>query len=169
MITTLTGFMGCGKSTVGKALAGSLGVPFLDLDEIVSALGRTPAEIIRTDGEAAFRSMEAAALRKTLSRYGSSSAILSLGGGTLTLPASAKLVHEKTLCIYLRATVDTLVENLTISPGDRPMLDGAPLAERIQTLMVQRASIYESAAHVIIDIDGLSTENIVDEIIISAL
>lgn len=166
MITALTGFMGCGKSTVGRVLAESLGVQFLDLDEIIEKReGRSPADIIRSDGEAAFRKTEAAALKDTISRYSESSAILSLGGGAVLLPASRKLVHEKTLCIYLRATVETLEENLQISPGDRPVLQGTSVGE----LLAARAPIYEAAASVIIDIDGLTTENIVDEIIISVL
>ncbi|MBR6346644.1 MAG: shikimate kinase [Bacteroidales bacterium] len=166
MLTALTGFMGCGKSTVGRALAESLGVPFLDLDEIIEKrCGAAPADIIRSEGEAAFRRKEAAALKDTVARYGSSDAILSLGGGAVIDPASSRLVHDKTLCIYLRATVETLEENLQISPGDRPVLQGTSVAE----LLSARAPIYEAAAGVIIDIDGLTTENIVDEIIISVL
>ena len=165
MLITLTGFMGGGKTTVGRILADALGCPFLDLDElIVKKAGKSIPDIFAQDGEPAFRQLEARLLRQTVEKYGESTAVLSLGGGAVTTPASATLVHEKTVCIYLRATLDTLLERLAGESAGRPLAD-ASLAERLAA----REPLYEKTAHVVIDTDGLSPEEVSDEIIISCL
>ncbi len=165
MLITLTGFMGSGKTTVGRILADALGCPFLDLDElIVKKAGKPIPDIFAQDGEPAFRQLEARLLRQTVEKYGETTAILSLGGGAILAPASATLVHEKTVCIYLRATLDTLTDRLAGESAGRPLADSA-LAERLAA----REPLYEKTAHVTIDTDGLSPEEVSDEIIISAL
>ena len=165
MLITLTGFMGSGKTTVGRILADALGCPFLDLDDlIVKKAGQSIPDIFAQDGEPAFRQLEARLLRQTVEKYGESTAVLSLGGGAILAPASATLLHEKTVCIYLRATLDTLLERLAGESAGRPLAD-ASLAERLAA----REPLYEKTAHVIIDTDGLSPEDVSDEIIISCL
>ena len=165
MLITLTGFMGSGKTTVGRILADALGCPFLDLDEIVvKKAGKSIADIFAQDGEPAFRQVEARLLRQTVEKYGESTAVLSLGGGAILAPASATLVHEKTVCIYLRAMLDTLLSRLAGETAGRPLAD-ASLAERLAA----REPLYEKTAHVVIDTDGLTPEEVSDEIIISCL
>ena len=165
MLITLTGFMGSGKTTVGRILADALGCPFLDLDDlIVKKAGQSIPDIFAQDGEPAFRQLEARLLRQTVEKYGESTAVLSLGGGAVTTPASATLLHEKTVCIYLRATLDTLLERLACESAGRPLAD-ASLAERLAA----REPLYEKTAHVVIDTDGLTPEDVSDEIIISCL
>lgn len=165
MLITLTGFMGSGKTTVGRILADALGCPFLDLDDlIVKKAGKSIPDIFAQDGEPAFRQLEARLLRQTVEKYGESTAVLSLGGGAVTTPASATLLHEKTVCIYLRATLDTLLSRLAGETAGRPLAD-ASLAERLAA----REPLYEKTAHVVIDTDGLSPEDVSDEIIISCL
>ena len=113
MMITLTGFMGSGKTTVGKVLADFLGCPFMDLDDlVVKKAGKSIPDIFAQDGEPAFRELEARLLRQTVSKYAESTAVLALGGGAVLAPASAALLHEKTVCIYLRATLDTLLARL---------------------------------------------------------
>ena len=165
MMITLTGFMGSGKTTVGKVLADFLGCPFMDLDDlVVKKAGKSIPDIFAQDGEPAFRELEAQILRKTVAKYAESTAILALGGGAVLAPASAALLHEKTVCIYLRAALDTLLERLAGETAGRPLADDS-LAERLAS----REPIYEKTAHVIIDTDGLSPDEVADEIIISAL
>ena len=165
MLITLTGFMGSGKTTVGRILADALGCPFLDLDDlIVKKAGQSIPDIFAQDGEPAFRQLEARLLRQTVEKYGESTAVLSLGGGAVTTPASATLLHEKTVCIYLRATLDTLLSRLAGESAGRPLAD-ASLAERLAA----REPLYEKTAHVVIDTDGLTPEEVSDEIIISCL
>ena len=165
MMIALTGFMGSGKTTVGKVLADFLGCPFMDLDDlVVKKAGKSIPDIFAQDGEPAFRLLEAQVLRKTVEKYAESTAVLALGGGAVLAPASAALLHEKTVCIYLRATLDTLLARLEGETSGRPLAD-ASLADRL----ADREPIYEKTAHVIIDTDGLSPDEVADEIIISAL
>lgn len=165
MLITLTGFMGSGKTSVGRVVADALGCLFLDLDEvIVKKAGRSIPEIFAADGEAAFRELERQALEKTVAKYAESTAVLALGGGTVTVPGAVQLLQEKTLCIYLRATLDTLKENLAGATDGRP-LAGEGWEERLK----QREPLYEASAHIILDSDGLTPEEIADEIIISCL
>ena len=162
---TLTGFMGSGKTTVGKVLADFLGCPFMDLDDlIVKKAGKSIPEIFAEDGEAAFRQLEARLLRQTVEKYTENTVVLALGGGAVTAPASAALLREKTVCIYLRATLETLLSRLEGETAGRPLAD-ASLADRLAA----REPLYEQTAHVIIDTDGLSPDEVADEIIISSL
>ena len=165
MMITLTGFMGSGKTTVGKVLADFLGCPFMDLDDlVVKKAGKSIPDIFAQDGEAAFRQQEARILRQTVEKYAESTVVLALGGGAITTPASAALLHEKTVCIYLRAALDTLLARLDGETAGRPLADAAFAAR-----LAARAPIYEETAHVIIDTDGLTPDEVADEIIISAL
>ena len=165
MMITLTGFMGSGKTTVGRVLADALGCLFLDLDDlIVKKAGKTIPEIFAQDGEPAFRQLEARLLRQTVEKYAESTVVLALGGGAVTTPASATLLHEKTVCIYLRATLETLQQRLSGETAGRPLADDA-MAGRLAA----REPLYEETAHVIIDTDGLAPDEVADEIIISSL
>ena len=165
MMITLTGFMGSGKTTVGKVLADFLGCPFMDLDDlVVKKAGKSIPDIFAQDGEPAFRELEARLLRQTVAKYAESAAVLALGGGAVLAPASAALLHEKTVCIYLRASLDTLMARLAGETAGRPLADASVAAR-----LASREPIYEETAHVIIDTDGLSPDEVADEIIISAL
>ena len=87
----------------------------------------------------------------------------------------AEIVREETYCIYLRASIETLMEHLSGEGEGRPMLAdkslreadrrGNPLQERITELMAQRSETYEKTAHIIIDTDGKSIEAIASEIL----
>ena len=106
---------------------------------------------------------------------------MALGGGTVMTPECAEIVKERTCCIYLKASIDTLMEHLSGEADGRPMLAntspaesstslrgaerrGNPLHERITSLLAQRSATYEKTAHVIIDTDGKSIETIASEI-----
>ena len=110
------------------------------------------------------------------------SAVLALGGGTVMTPDCAEQIHTQTCCIYLRATVNTLVQRLRNEAAGRPMLrtrtpdpgtEPCPtpadadiaLRERISSLLAQRSATYESVAHHIIDVDGLSVEDVARSIL----
>ena len=165
MLLALAGYMGSGKTTVGRIVADALGCTFIDLDDvIVKKAGRSIPEIFSTDGEDAFRCMEKKALEQTISKYSENIAVLALGGGTVTVPGAVKLLQDKTLCIYLKATVGTLLSHLDGQTSSRPLaMDGH------EERLASREPLYEAAAHIIIDTDGLSPEQIADEIIIDCL
>lgn len=177
MTISLTGFMGCGKSSVGRRLSALLSCSYADLDSVIEQTsGRTIPEIFASDGEAAFRQMELDALMDMVAQPGKKqpAMILALGGGTVMTPECAAMVHEHTVCIYLRASVDTLVCHLQGETEGRPMLEsdisGNPasrseaLRQRITELMDMRSGTYEKTAHIIIDTDGKSIDRIATEI-----
>ena len=106
---------------------------------------------------------------------GTDRSVLALGGGAVMTEGSAEMVHDRTICIYLKASVDTLMEHLTGETSGRPLLAatslreaerrGNPLQERITKLMRERSSTYERTAHHIIDTDGKTVDEIAQEII----
>jgi shikimate kinase len=165
MLITLTGFMGSGKTTVGRIVADALLCPFLDLDEIiVKKAGRSIPEIFGAEGEDGFRRLEKQALQKTVAKYAESTVVLALGGGTVTIPGAVELLQQKTLCIYLQAPLETLQARLEGQKAGRP-LAGEGLAERLSA----REPLYQKAAHVVLDTDGLTAQEVADEIIIDCL
>ena len=193
MIVSLTGFMGCGKSSVGRILSELLCCPFVDLDDAISErAGRSIPEIFAAEGEPYFRELERETLADIIRSHSSddSSArlILALGGGAVMTQACERMVHEKTLCIYLKASVDTLISHLEGQAAGRPLLNTAampsasvisseppsvmssevetsPLRKRILKLMSLRAETYERTAHHIIDTDGKTIADISSEIL----
>ena len=180
-IIALTGFMGCGKSSVGRRLSELLCCPYMDLDAVIEERsGRSIPDIFASDGEAAFRQMELETLQNILEEVGKQ-IILSLGGGTVMTAECAELVREKTLCIYLRTGVETLVDRLSSETEGRPLLNpeshpeaddsnnsqkksDTDLRTRIESLISGRASTYEATAHITIDTDGLSVDDLAHSI-----
>ncbi len=175
MIISLTGFMGCGKSSVGKELKRLLSCELVDLDDYVCQMtGRTIPEIFSTDGEATFRQMELKALHEIFESYPQivdnssrqkTALILCLGGGTLTQEAAAQLVRNYCRCFYLRASVDELVCDLEGRTEHRPLLKGHDLRSRVTELLGKREALYEKSADIIIDVDGLLYHEIADQIL----
>ena len=101
--------------------------------------------------------------------------VLALGGGTVMTPKCREIVQEHTICIYLKASADTLVQHLTGQTAGRPILSGtchserpeakeSLLRQRIENLMARRAETYEKTAHIIIKTDGRSIADIAQEI-----
>jgi shikimate kinase len=118
----LTGFMGAGKTTVGRALARLLGVPFLDLDDAVTALeGRGPRELIDAEGEDYFRAAETRALRRELER--GAARVIATGGGAWTFERNRLLVNAHgCLAVWLDAPYELCHQRIEQSggPSDRP-------------------------------------------------
>lgn len=157
-VISLTGFMGSGKSSVGRALSKRLGLRFVDLDEeVVRRSGRSIASIFE-DGEPAFRAIELDTLKTVLSRGTGDSYILSLGGGTLTVPEARELVLSRTTSFYLKASAATLAERAGRNTASRPLF-GADFANRL----AGREPDYEKAAFTI-DTEGKTPQSVADEI-----
>ena len=159
----LIGFMGSGKTTVGKLLSGRLGIPFEDTDErIESRLGITISEIFASKGEAYFRDEETRELK--LLQEESGSRVISAGGGLPVRAENRALMKDLGTTVYLTASVKTLAKRLA---GDttRPKLQGADLESRIISLMNQREEIYRSCADLTIATDDTDAQEICEEII----
>ncbi|WP_437933449.1 3-dehydroquinate synthase [Sorangium sp. So ce341] len=153
----LTGFMGTGKSTVGRIAAARAGLPFIDLDDAIAAeAGESVPSLFAARGEAGFRALEAAALRRLLATRGPR--VIALGGGALVDPALRVEALERGCVVALGATPRTIAARTP--SGGRPLLDGAPDREaRIRELLAARASVY-AEAHARVVTDGVSPEDV---------
>ncbi len=116
----LTGFMGAGKTTVGRRLAERLGWPFVDLDgEVEKTAGMAVREVFAARGEAAFRELELEALRRTLEL---DPAVVATGGGTPTAEPALRLLRAHGLVVWLNPTFATIAARIgALGKADRPL------------------------------------------------
>ncbi len=158
MTISLTGMMGCGKSSAGRLLAERLGAHFVDLDErIVAREGRSIPEIFR-DGEAAFREAELAALEAVLDETAAAGiTVLALGGGTLTTPRAREMVFSRTACVWLRTRLETIRERLGAADASRPLFADA------RSLLARREPLYAQAPFTV-DTDRKTPAEVAEEI-----
>lgn len=139
----LTGFMGVGKSAVGRELGRLLKRPFVDLDAAIERrMGSTVAEIFGRRGETAFRRLERQALAKAARRKG---AVVALGGGALLDARNRKTVDETGILVRLTCSRRELVRRLRPQRAHRPLLAGGPLDERVARLISARRRAYGKA------------------------
>ena len=151
---------GSGKSTIGKAVASALGLPFRDTDSIIEEREEMPVSQIFIDkGEDYFRAVEKKVLRDELLNDGS---ILALGGGApISVDAQSALKVSSAPVIYLDISLASVAPRIGFN-RDRPLLLHNPRGQW-QTLMEVRRPIYESIANVVIDVNGKSQKQIVEE------
>ncbi len=154
----LLGMMGAGKSSVGRALARELGLPFFDTDaEIECRAGCAVSEIFAREGEPRFRELE----REAVARLAGARAVVALGGGAPAEAAVAELLRATGVRVYLRASPAQLLERLGDAAG-RPLLAGRDAAgrlARLEQLAALREAAY-AAADEVIDTDGLDPEQV---------
>jgi shikimate kinase/3-dehydroquinate synthase len=142
----VVGFMGAGKSTVGRELAHRLGRPFADSDVKAERRGGASVRALwERDGEAAFRALEETVIRELLERE--DAPVIALGGGALTSPATLALLRERALCAWLDAPVTTCWRRVDGAPGARPL---ASDSEQFGQLHARREPLYRAAADAIV-------------------
>ncbi len=156
----LTGFMGSGKSTVGRLLAERLGMRLVDTDEEVERMaGMSIPEIFERYGEKRFRELEHLAVRHISELEG---AVIVTGGGVVLNPENLRLLRRRGVIFYLHAEPEVICRRLA---GDtsRPLLRGGSLEERVRKLMSQRAERY--ADHdFMIDTSHLSPSRVAERV-----
>jgi shikimate kinase len=137
----ITGFMGTGKTTVGRLLATQLGYDFVDTDElIVAQSGQTVEEIFQEKGEDAFREMEAAVARELGGKEG---LVISTGGRTMLDPNNAAALSKRGRVFCLVATPEEIMNRLAQNPEiRRPLVDGPDPMARIVEIMREREEGY---------------------------
>ena len=128
-LIVIVGFMGSGKTAVGQELSHLLDKRFDDLDERIEKFeGRSPAEIIREDGEQRFREIETAALRKLLDQP----AVVALGGGAWPIAANRELIRSgESIVVWLDAPFDVCWDRIQRDTELRPMASSRGAAERL--------------------------------------
>ena len=159
----LIGFMGSGKTSVGRSLSDVLGVKVLDTDELISEQEQMPVrEIFSRKGEDYFRKAETETIRKLQNRE--EQFVLSVGGGLPLRAENRPLLRRIGTVVYLKTGIQTLAGRLS---GDhtRPLLDGeGPLEDRISEILRQREPLYEEAADRIVITDGKTVRQVAAEI-----
>lgn len=166
MKIVLIGYMGSGKSVIGAFLAEKLNIPFYDLDNEIEKITQSSiVELFQSKGEIYFRKKENEVLNAFLDRK--DDFVLSLGGGTPCYFNNHELLaQEGVFSIYLKATVDTLVNRLISEKDKRPLLhnqDEVSLRDFINKHLFDR-NFYYHQANKIVAIDNKSIAEIVDEI-----
>jgi shikimate kinase len=142
----LVGFMGSGKSSVGKVLAGRVGAEFVDVDAWVEkASGRSVRDLFAEEGETAFRDREKAALREVLAVKGR---VVATGGGAFLDEGNRQLLKAYGTVVYLEAGVQTILRRLS-GEAHRPLLRGGDREKIVRELLARRIAGYRLADHTV--------------------
>jgi shikimate kinase len=158
----LIGPMGAGKSAVGRHLARTLHLTFVDSDdEVESRTGVDIAFIFEKEGEAGFRKREAAAI-DDLTKM--DNVVLATGGGAVTSDESRSNLGGRGLVVYLYTTVDQQVSR-TQKGRERPLLENGDRRKTLEGLLEQRDPLYREIADLIVETDGRKVHSVANEII----
>jgi shikimate kinase len=157
----LVGFMGTGKTTVGRGAAQRLGFTYLDSDhEIERSQGRTVAELFAVEGEPAFRRMEREFI---VGGHPAQRAAVSCGGGLVVQPGMRDELRSRGVVICLHASIETILAR-TGRQTHRPLLAGGDPEERLRALYAEREPVYRGAGTVILT-DGRPLKDIVAHVV----
>lgn len=149
----LIGYMGCGKTTVGKRLAELMDFTFVDTDEMIERQqGRTISEIFGTDGEQMFRTMETTLLEQMLEGK-NGRLVISTGGGMPLREENRALLSKLGTVVYLKAEPKTIYDRVK-GDANRPLLQCADPFAKIQEMLAARQPVYEAAADSIMQADA---------------
>lgn len=158
----LMGFMGAGKTTVGKCLAKSMNCELIDTDaQIEKEQGRKISDIFTEDGEQAFRDMETELLKRFVNR--TDNLVLSIGGGMPVREENRALLRDIGTVVYLKTSKEEIIRRVS-GDSKRPLLQGGDLEEKVTSLMNAREHIYIETAHREVLTDGKHPEELVKEI-----
>ena len=159
----LIGYMGCGKSTIGKKMSEILNIKLVDTDAwIEERQGMTVSEIFATKGELFFRDLETGALKELLEEK--ELMVISVGGGLPVREENRRLLQQLGHVIYLKAEPETIYNRVK---GDttRPLLQTENPMEKIREMLGQREEKYQVAADKIVTVDDKDLSEILDEIL----
>jgi shikimate kinase len=159
----LIGFMGTGKTVVGRLLAQKLGKRFIELDaEIEKKAGKPVASIFREDGEASFRKREA---EITVAVSAQKNTVVACGGGIVLDKNNIFRLKQEYVIVCLSAAPGDILKRISGDEGKRPLLDVADKGKKIQELLAARRPLYEQAADIIVETSGIAPPAVVQRII----
>jgi len=159
----LMGFMGVGKTAVGKVLANKLNREFIELDSLIEQkAGKPIPEIFRQDGEIAFREFEIEVTKEVSQRE---RVVIACGGGIVLNQINIDRLRQKSVIVYLTASPGVILNRVLNSGGERPLLKTADKALAIQKLLKFRKPFYERATDIRIDTSKLSDDSVAERII----
>ncbi len=161
----LVGFMGTGKSTIGRSLSQTLSYPVIDTDQLIEKQqGRSIPKIFEEEGEEAFRDMETALLKSLQDQSGH---IISTGGGIIVREENRALLRKMGYVVWLVASPEE-IHNRTSRNSNRPLLNNEDPAGTIRKLLELRIPLYKKCAHLAIETNQLNFDEITTGIIESA-
>lgn len=158
----LIGYMGVGKTTLGKELAEKLGYQFIDLDHFIqSRYQKTISEIFAESGEDKFREIESRLL-KEVSEF--ENTIISTGGGTPCFFNNIELMKREGIVIYLKTVPDVLVKRLYVGKEKRPLIKDKTEEELLSFIIegIQKREPFYKQAHITFETDGLVQRSDID-------
>ncbi len=162
----LIGFMGSGKSSIGRLIAAKLGCHFVDTDQIVvREAGMEIPEIFRLHGEDSFRERERRAIESL--KGGTTHRVIATGGGVVTRPENARLLRELGFVVWFTASEEVIFNRVSRNKK-RPLLQTPNPRQTIASLLAQREPLYAAAAHWKIDTSAFSHDAVARETIAEA-
>jgi|TARA_B110000902_G_scaffold264626_1_gene346621 shikimate kinase len=163
----LVGFMGCGKSTVGREIGLQLNYPLVDTDTLIEeSVGMSVAQIFSQHGEGYFRDLETDLISQIYSKDFTKQ-IISTGGGLPLREQNRERLRKLGYVVWLQASADTVLER-TAKSNHRPLINNQNPKEKIETMLVERDPIYADVADLTINTDDLEISETVHGIIESA-
>jgi shikimate kinase len=162
----LIGFMGTGKTAVGKALAARLGKEFIELDAVIEKkAGKAIPEIFQQDGEIAFRELEIEAAKEAADKR---NAVIACGGGIVLNKINIDRLRKEGTIICLTASPGVILRRTSDDKNERPLLAVTDQLAQIKELLRFRRPFYDRAADIKINTSKLNTDSVV-ELIVAAL
>lgn len=159
----LVGFMGCGKSTIGKKLAQKLNRKFIDTDTLLEEkTGKKIKDIFKRNGETAFRQAEAEAIKEIENL---NELVIACGGGAVLNSRNVKSLKKNGILIYLKANPSVLF-NRVKHTNKRPLLDTQNKEKQFYKIFSERTTVYENVADIIIDTEGNGPEETIKKILL---
>lgn len=159
----LIGFMGSGKSVLGKLLARELNYSFIDCDSEIEAQERLSiSDIFAKYGEEHFRRLETQMLKQLCGLDG---AVISTGGGAVTIDNNIPILKEGGIVVFLNASADEIASRL-VDDTTRPLLQCEDKLQRINNILDKRIPLYRQTAHIIINVDGKAAEDNLKELLL---
>ncbi len=159
----LIGFMGVGKTAVGKVLAEKLGRSFVELDSLIEQkAGKSIPDIFQQDGETAFRELEIE-VTKEVSK--DRNLVIACGGGVVLNKINIDRLRQQSRIVYLTASLGVILKRVSGDGDERPLLKAANRALNIRELLRFRKPFYERAADITIDTSKLDIDSVAEQII----
>jgi len=159
----LIGFMGTGKTAVGKALAEKLGRKFVELDSLIEQkAGKSIPDIFQQDGEIAFRELEMRVAEEVANKK---KAVIACGGGIVLNKINIDRLRQQSRVVYLTASPEAILKRVSSEEGQRPLLEVDNPTLAIREMLSFRKPFYERAADITIDTSKLDINSVAEQII----